>query len=380
MKDNPFDLLGIDRDLVKLLYRQRGLDDFLKYYVIKAQKYIHPDMNGDHRLSAEINGAYDEICRNPSQVGYWIDTMRESSTRILETRVQELLSKTQKQSREIERLRVVESEYQNLKLKYDSLLVKSNPAIVPPRISHDEEEPTSGYKDYILMPMTSTYPLGVEALQKELIRLKSTIHPTFVKSDGSKIYRPLTFKEDIKARVENYELRIDPVTKRERSEAERLFLITERWLDSCTAMVYKAGTTKFKIIPQSSDLICIPAGFRESFMRVEYSRYKEPELDSSKNKYNTALTKGEVLNHPAWITAVEEDRSLLAEYTNIIFNALKSKYGRETGMGFYVRERPETDQLRALCVVNLNFNSNANGVDNLDKFGSFLLVAHRGGK
>ena len=78
---------------------------------------------------------------------------------------------------------------------------------------------------YILMPQTLTYAKGVEALRVASVK------------------RQFTLKENILARVEAYE-----------SGDERLF---DTWLDLCTGIAYKAGTTKFKIIPECAELIGI---------------------------------------------------------------------------------------------------------------------------
>ena len=147
---------------------------------------------------------------------------------------------------------------------------------------------------YVLMPSARTYALGVEELRQASVK------------------RPFTFKENLQARVEAYE-----------SGDYRLF---ETWLNSCTGIVYKAGTTRFKIIPSCAELIGINKDFSHSFLPVEYDTIAGVELDSSKGKYNHLLTKAEVLEHPAWLASVEGDRTLLSAYTDIVFKAYASKH------------------------------------------------------
>jgi hypothetical protein len=64
-----------------------------------------------------------------------------------------------------------------------------------------------------------------------------------------------------------------------------------------------------------------------------------------------------VLEHPAWLAAVEGDKSLLRAHSDIVFKALK----QEKAMGFWPIQDVIEDQLRVLCVYYLNDNSGANG-------------------
>ncbi len=266
--------------------------------------------------------------------------------------------------------RLIESKMCEARMDYAYLKPKPEPEELPAQ----NLTPPVCFR-YELMPQAKTYAKGVRALQKEL-QTNPTAHPTFTLQGGKQIYRPLTFKETIRARVENYETtHNDDGSKR--SLEERLSLITESWNDTCTAIAYKTGTTKFKIIPQSSDLITIALDFEEGFMAKDFDSLSGVIIDSSKGKYNTWLTKAEVLKHPGWRTAVDEDTPLLTAYTGIIFAQLKRKYNRTEGMGFRVRQNTDTDELRALLVDYLNYDSGAYGLISLSDSGSFLRVAHR---
>ncbi len=200
---------------------------------------------------------------------------------------------------------------------------------------------------YIRMPSTSTYALGVEALRKL----------------G---HKPFTFKENILARVEAFE-----------SGDYRLF---NRWLDSCTGIVYKADTEKFKIVPNCAELCRIPAGFLEKFMPVEYAKIEGIELDSSTNaRYNTSLRKKEIVEHPAWLAAVEEDKYLLKKYRDIVLKVYAVKRGETNHlMSFSLGGHPPTDELRSLFVNYIAHKSDAGCKysmgrnDYLDVNGSFI--------
>ncbi len=57
---------------------------------------------------------------------------------------------------------------------------------------------------YVHLPVQDTYGLAVKALREACIDVSDSPHPTFIKDDGSDIYRPLTFKEIIRARVDDF--------------------------------------------------------------------------------------------------------------------------------------------------------------------------------
>ncbi len=220
--------------------------------------------------------------------------------------------------------------------------------------------------EYDLMAQTATYALGVQALRESYARGECPNQPTIV-IGGATVPRALTFKENLEARVNDYE-RLKPGDER-----LRLF---KKWIDSCTGVAYKAGTTKFKIIPACHELITIDKDSRDNFLSVQYDLISVPELNSagSNGKYNLLLTKDEVLVHPGWLAAVEGDTALLRSYHDIVF----AERPRNTGlMSFWVRQNAPTDELRALFVLNLDDNSNAVGYKILNYNGSFLRVAHR---
>lgn len=215
---------------------------------------------------------------------------------------------------------------------------------------------------YILMPKTNRYAQGVHALQQACQAEGNQIHPKFTRTQSG-IYRPLTFKENLQARVEDYESRPSDDDKR-----LRLF---NMWLDSCCGVAYKGRSTKFKLIPICEELVTIDQDFNDPSLAINYRRANGVELDKSKGNYNTALTKQEVLEHPAWLAAVEGDKALLKTYSDIIF----AERGTDRAMWFWVLDKPDNDQLRALFVLNIGNSSYAYGDNNLDNDGSFLRVA-----
>lgn len=248
-------------------------------------------------------------------------------------------------------------------------------ADVPPQPDIPASAPgeSSPAKAYELMASTPTYALGVAALQEACSADVSSPHP-LIEIAGSSVYRPLAFRENIEARVKEYNTLTNPDGS-SKTEEQRL-PVFNKWLDSCMGIAYQRKTTKFKLIPHCEQLITIADDFNEAFIAAPYDALHGVELDSRARsvKYNDWLTQNQVVNHPAWKAAVDDD-ALLREYAGIIFPLLHLKYQRDTGMGFFVIQNPAEDQLRALFVINLYNSSNAYGFNNLSSGGSFLRVA-----
>ena len=234
------------------------------------------------------------------------------------------------------------------------------PATSPkPNISISNPRTSLIEGNYILLPQTSTYAQGVHSLRESSIADPHSVQPVTA-YDG--IIRPLTFRENIEARVTDYE--------NNKGSKDRLRLFN-KWLDSCTGIAYKSGSTKFKVVLESGNLIGISKDFNDSFIPVVYDDISGVELDRAEAKYREWLTKEEVLEHPAWRTVVEDDINLLRVYADIVFSARKN----EIQMAFWTREATEVDELRALFVNYLVNGSVADGNYYLNNNASFLRVA-----
>jgi len=202
----------------------------------------------------------------------------------------------------------------------------------------------------------ANYGKGLVALREAYDKGRANLQPIFVKSDGTSIARPLTFEETIDAVVNAYE-----------SGNKGLLTV---WNDSCTGIAYKAGTSKFRVVPVSRDLVLLDENFSLPFILVDYANQDGSELDMDRGKYNVPLTQDEALNHPGWLSSVT-DRSLLKAFRDIIFAGKTN----ETAMGYYVRDGPQQDHLRMLEVDTLEERS---GADDRYGFGSparFVLVS-----
>ncbi|MDP3733682.1 MAG: hypothetical protein Q8R37_00470 [Nanoarchaeota archaeon] len=224
------------------------------------------------------------------------------------------------------------------------------------------------FPHYQFLPEINTYPLGVHQLQQFCEQKKSTTHPTFTRVDGTTIYRPLTFKENMLARVEDYWTLYSEMGN-VKVLYERLRLFHPR-LDSCTGIVHKADSPEFKIILQSPRLISINEDFNGGFIPIDYDALQGDgiiTLNINHGVYNQRLTQHQVLRHPAWNIVVEEDKALLKEYSGIVFSRQEGK-----NMSFTLRENVMEDQLRALFVSNLNNSSDAYDYINLINNSSLL--------
>ncbi|MDP3734486.1 MAG: hypothetical protein Q8R37_04610 [Nanoarchaeota archaeon] len=227
---------------------------------------------------------------------------------------------------------------------------------------------TEEFPHYTLLPQTNNYASSVHQLRESCEQEKSITHPT-VKINGEEFYRPFTFKENIQARVEDfYTLYDEDGEKRTLDNRLRLF---NTFLDSCTGIAYKADSpNEFKLILQSLHLIGINENFNNRFIPMDYDSLHGDgviKLNRNDGTYNRLLTQEQVLNQPAWNAAVEEDKLLLQEHTDIIFSQRKGK-----NMGFWLRTGVAENQLRALFVSILDDYSNAIGNYNLDNYGCFL--------
>jgi hypothetical protein len=236
-------------------------------------------------------------------------------------------------------------------------------------------------KQTAVQPTDKTYiPVKDNSYGQALHTLReqaSEPHPLVVHSrEGTAKARPLTFKETIEARVQDYNKKKH--LPEEEGTHPKLELLNI-WLDTCTGIAYKAGTTQFTIIPVSRHLLEVNKDFNEASITtdIHFERFlserSDKVLDSTQGKYNEPLTPEEVLKNPGWLAGVEGDTDLLRAYRDIVFAELGNP---DKAMSFYVLQNTHEDEVRALVVCNLNYDSDAGGDSYLDDDARFLRVAH----
>ncbi|HLC80160.1 MAG TPA: hypothetical protein VJG31_00130 [Candidatus Nanoarchaeia archaeon] len=187
--------------------------------------------------------------------------------------------------------------------------------------------------------------------------------------NGQTYVRPFTMKENLQARIEDYNLLTNPNgTKRTEEERKRFF---NTWLDSCFGIHHLARTTRFKIIPCLNELITLAQAPTKDYLSVPYAQTSGTELDSARGKYNQNLSRAEVMKHPAWLAAVEEDQVLLGEAFDIM-RTVNNAPADWNGMGFYVRPNKTQDGLRPLFVSDRGMGGSAGGRCLLVSDGRFL--------
>jgi hypothetical protein len=139
------------------------------------------------------------------------------------------------------------------------------------------------------------------------------------------------------------------------------------FLDSFTGIAYD-GKGNFRIKDKPKELLEIPENFNERKTKTEYDAFGGVELRIKDAKYNDSLTEDEVLEHPAWIAAVNGNKNLLRRYTRNWFK----RTGRQKGMGFYVDKNAEEGDLRALVLGSDDGSSSACGYGSLNGIACFV--------
>ncbi len=105
--DNPFEKLGIRKDLVEHLHRTGQLEDYLNRYARLVQTKVHPDTS--HRndgLSYLVNEAISDIRDHSDYVPGWISSMHDFAALCRETeRLRDAGRKVEEADRENRKLR-----------------------------------------------------------------------------------------------------------------------------------------------------------------------------------------------------------------------------------------------------------------------------------
>ena len=170
---------------------------------------------------------------------------------------------------------------------------------------------TPGYlfseAEFFLSKGNSTYGQSLQLLQKKCTSDPATLQPLHQKGDGKKIYRPLTIRESILAKVEDFNREYDKSGIKRDLEDRLKFFDCNANLSSCTGVAYKAATSKFKIIPLCPNLIELASDFNQDFIPIDYNLIDGYHLDWQHDDNYEAL----------WLAALEEDQTLLREYKHI---------------------------------------------------------------
>ena len=186
----------------------------------------------------------------------------------------------------------------------------------------------------------------------ELIKNSSASHPVL---DGK--LRPLTVFETATARIQYPEL-------------------LELGLDTCTGVAYSSNG-KFKLIPISRELCSLPEDFNPSGLQINYSSISSGVELERDNTYGRLLSLNEVLAHRFWLAGFENNLSKLTEYRDLVFNKLAERQNKSVqevkGMGVWLLDIPQSDELRGVWLSSININSSVSCDYGLDGDARFLL-------
>ncbi len=178
------------------------------------------------------------------------------------------------------------------------------------------------------------------------------LHPFFDKDP-----RPLTFKETIQARMDQFD-----------QSSGKDWSLWRTWLDSCTGIVWEAGGRRFKIVPMHGDLLTTQPSNAE-YLPANFANTPGEPLVVDRN-YARDLTFDEVIVHPGWLAALEGDASLLRRYAQTAF----ARFGRPRGMRFWAVRGGLPDHLRPLAVSNLVDDSLCDGDRDMYRGSCFARV------
>ena len=194
---------------------------------------------------------------------------------------------------------------------------------------------------------------------KSVNYILSQTHSTFAKGISdlrSKGKVPFTIKENIITRLKD----------------KSLF---NSWLNSCTAIVYKANSDEFLLVPKCKLLINIDENFNQSSIILsdeEYSKLKKEKgtivFDRKKVKCDELLTKEEVKKHPVWLALCENDKKLLSDYVEYYFK----EFSKDKAMAFWVQNKSGKNELRSVVLNIGNWDSSASGNCGLDDYSRFV--------
>ena len=224
--------------------------------------------------------------------------------------------------------------------------IRDSLAIITNEINKIEEEHSNSKKDSSLEQKNVNYTL-------------SQTFATFAKGiqhlrENGKV--PFTMQENMKARLQD----------------KSLF---NSWLDSCTVIVYRANSDEFLIIPKCDLLLNIDKDFNKSSIIVtdkEYNDLKKQKgtvvLNRKDVKCDELLILEEVKKHPVWLALCGGNKKLLSDYAEYYFKEFK----KDKAMRFWVQNKSDKNELRSVVLNNDNYNSYADGDDNLNYNSRFV--------
>ncbi len=227
-----------------------------------------------------------------------------------------------------------------------------------------KEQRKGGKYDYGLMEKKDTYLKSICTMRDICKRDFFDAQPKFTNSKGKSKARPLTAEETMEAMLDDYFCEGAGKDQRRR--------LWQKKIDTCTAIVYKSQSTKFKIVSPSEDLILITEDCLKGYLQVNYDKLPGIELDSEKGVFGMGLYKAKALKHDAWLAAAGGKGYLLREYCEVMFALIKEIWNLDQAMAFGITPFVKETKLHSLVLSGTNNSGNAIGYYDPNNASSFV--------
>ncbi|MFH0936237.1 MAG: hypothetical protein V1815_00990 [Candidatus Woesearchaeota archaeon] len=183
------------------------------------------------------------------------------------------------------------------------------------------------------------------------------IMPLLVKEN----YQPLTTKDIMLNRIKAIQ---------SKDQNETNFWLN-KYFDTADALAYHDN--KLIIQPNSRHLLSInqDSKLNNGSLILNQEQFNELSkkyevFDRNKIKHGNSLTKQQSKEHPIWLKLAQDDKSLLEEYTDLIFAKAKEIYGYNENMGICLPDDQENPAMRDWFLWNLVNRSDAVAGSGLD--------------
>jgi len=184
--------------------------------------------------------------------------------------------------------------------------------------------------DYVLLPKVRGYGAALQQLQQACLEDQNSRQPRT--HEG--IIRPLTIEEQVKVFVDNY--------------AKGRELLNIFW-DSCSAIVYKGNSSRFKILSLSPQLLSLDQETEIAELDIDYHKIEGPEFDRKDSAYRVPLSLEQYISHPV-LNELLPDLALRREYGKIAGKMNK----KGDVFSLFVEPNPLKDVLKPLYINHLD--------------------------
>jgi len=184
------------------------------------------------------------------------------------------------------------------------------------------------------------------------------IMPLLVKEN----YQPLTTKDIMLNRIKAIQS----------NNKQELDFWLNQYFDTPDGLAYH--NNKLIIQPNSEHLLNINGSLISTKKQFNELSKKYEVFNRNKIIADKSLTKQEAKEHPIWLKLAQDDKSLLNEYTDLIFAEAKEIYDYDKNMSIYLPNDQENPAMRDWCFGDLSNWSVAVTRDDPDYYARLLGV------